>query len=104
MECHHWQVQHLHAPELQPQSVCCRDLQDNDPEQQSQTSLKTMELQWQSYVDNLKSVGSFSNALAICDVSGSMHGLPMEVLLLPLLFVTLIMQPLCVFQTSYYYL
>lgn len=46
----------------------------------SQTSMRTMELQWQSYVDKLKEAGSLSNALAICDVSASMYGLPMEVL------------------------
>lgn len=92
----------MHTPELQPQSVCCRGLSHNDPEQQSETSLKTMELQWQSYVDNLKSVGSFSNALGICDVSGSMDGLPMEVLLLPLLFVTFTMQLLFVLKPCYY--
>lgn len=46
----------------------------------SETSLRAMELQWSSYVDNLKAAGSLTNALAICDVSGSMSGLPMEVM------------------------
>ena len=41
--------------------------------------LETMELQWKSYVNNLKQSGSLSNALAVCDVSGSMSGQPMEV-------------------------
>ena len=36
------------------------------------------ELQWQSYVDNLKKVGTFESALAGCDVSGSMEGDPMD--------------------------
>jgi len=27
------------------------------------------ELQWQSYVDNLKKVGTFESALAVCDVT-----------------------------------
>ena len=36
------------------------------------------ELQWQSYVDNLKKVGTFESALAVCDVSGSMEGDPMD--------------------------
>ncbi|DBA76510.1 TPA: hypothetical protein ACH3X2_008568 [Trebouxia sp. C0005] len=41
--------------------------------------LETMELQWTSYVNNLKASGCLSNALAVCDVSGSMSGQPMEV-------------------------
>ncbi|DBA81625.1 TPA: hypothetical protein ACH3X1_007381 [Trebouxia sp. C0004] len=41
--------------------------------------LETMELQWKSYVNNLKDSGTLSNALAVCDVSGSMSGQPMEV-------------------------
>ncbi len=41
--------------------------------------LETMELQWKSYVNNLKESGTLSNALAVCDVSGSMSGQPMEV-------------------------
>ncbi len=45
----------------------------------SALGLETMELQWKSYVNKLKESGSLSNALAICDVSGSMSGQPMEV-------------------------
>ncbi|EOA32500.1 hypothetical protein CARUB_v10015781mg [Capsella rubella] len=37
------------------------------------------ELQWKRMVDDLKAKGSLSNCMAICDVSGSMHGEPMEV-------------------------
>ncbi|KAL1210127.1 hypothetical protein V5N11_010700 [Cardamine amara subsp. amara] len=37
------------------------------------------ELQWKRMVDDLKKKGSLSNCMAICDVSGSMHGEPMEV-------------------------
>ncbi|KAI9555300.1 hypothetical protein GHT06_017815 [Daphnia sinensis] len=36
------------------------------------------ELQWKSYVENLKKSGLFESALSICDVSGSMSGIPME--------------------------
>lgn len=36
------------------------------------------ELQWKSYVENLKKSGVFDSALSICDVSGSMSGTPME--------------------------
>ncbi len=54
--------------------------------------LETMELQWKSYVNNLKESGTLSNALAVCDVSGSMSGQPMEVspvmLITPLHIVT----------------
>ena len=37
------------------------------------------ELQWKSYVDNLKKSGILESALAVADVSGSMSGTPMEV-------------------------
>lgn len=37
------------------------------------------ELQWQRMVDDLKVKGKLKNCLAICDVSGSMMGTPMEV-------------------------
>ena len=37
------------------------------------------ELQWTSYVDNLKKLGSFESAMSVCDVSGSMDGDPMNV-------------------------
>lgn len=47
--------------------------------QSSALSLETMELQWKSYVSNLKASGTLSSALAVCDVSGSMSGEPMEV-------------------------
>ena len=35
------------------------------------------EMQWKSYVDNLKKVGMLESALAVCDVSGSINGDPM---------------------------
>lgn len=47
--------------------------------QSSALSLETMELQWKSYVSNLKASGTLSSALAVCDVSGSMSGQPMAV-------------------------
>ncbi|XP_024313204.1 uncharacterized protein LOC100843725 [Brachypodium distachyon] len=37
------------------------------------------ELQWWRTVDDLLALGSLSNCLAVCDVSGSMSGLPMNV-------------------------
>lgn len=37
------------------------------------------ELQWQRMVQDLKESGKLSNAIAVCDVSGSMSGEPMEV-------------------------
>lgn len=48
-------------------------------EAEMQASQQTMELQWKSYVSNLKASGSLSSALAVCDVSGSMAGEPMQV-------------------------
>jgi hypothetical protein len=37
------------------------------------------DLQWQRTVDDLLSLGKLNNCLAVCDVSGSMNGLPMDV-------------------------
>ncbi|KAL1568153.1 hypothetical protein AAHA92_03554 [Salvia divinorum] len=37
------------------------------------------ELQWRRMVDDMAKIGKLSNCLAICDVSGSMDGTPMEV-------------------------
>ncbi|KAL3845515.1 hypothetical protein ACJIZ3_002918 [Penstemon smallii] len=37
------------------------------------------ELQWKRMVDDMLKKGKLSNCLAICDVSGSMSGIPMEV-------------------------
>ncbi|XP_071703712.1 uncharacterized protein [Rutidosis leptorrhynchoides] len=37
------------------------------------------ELQWKRMVDDMAKIGKFNNCLAICDVSGSMIGQPMDV-------------------------
>jgi hypothetical protein len=37
------------------------------------------ELQWERVVSDLRALGTLSNCIAICDVSGSMTGTPMEV-------------------------
>ncbi|CAL5349932.1 unnamed protein product [Camellia sinensis] len=37
------------------------------------------ELQWQRIVNDLSTIGKLKNCLAICDVSGSMYGVPLEV-------------------------
>eukprot|EP01038_Epipyxis_sp_PR26KG_P016977 gene16977-23320_t len=42
-----------------------------------ETTTTVAELQWKSYVNNMKSQGQFSSCLAVCDVSGSMEGTPM---------------------------
>ncbi|KAF9130216.1 hypothetical protein BG015_004039 [Linnemannia schmuckeri] len=41
--------------------------------------VKTVEAQWKSYVDRLAASGTMDSTIAICDVSGSMSGEPMEV-------------------------
>ncbi|WJX93762.1 hypothetical protein P8452_75252 [Trifolium repens] len=40
---------------------------------------KVAELQWKRMVDDLLKKGKMRNCLAVCDVSGSMNGIPMEV-------------------------
>ena len=37
------------------------------------------DLQWQRMVDDMRALGKLSNCVAVCDVSGSMTGLPMDV-------------------------
>ncbi|XP_074291017.1 uncharacterized protein LOC141617761 [Silene latifolia] len=37
------------------------------------------ELQWKRMVDDMAKKGKLNNCMAVCDVSGSMHGIPMEV-------------------------
>ncbi|KAL5703242.1 hypothetical protein ACHQM5_028357 [Ranunculus cassubicifolius] len=44
-----------------------------------QELIDVAELQWKRMVEDLSMKGTLSNCLAICDVSGSMSGLPMEV-------------------------
>jgi len=51
------------------------------------------EMQWKSYVDNLKKIGSFESALAVCDVSGSMAGEPMLVAIALSLLITAVSKP-----------
>uniref|UniRef100_A0A0G4FLX3 TROVE domain-containing protein n=1 Tax=Chromera velia CCMP2878 TaxID=1169474 RepID=A0A0G4FLX3_9ALVE len=51
---------------------------------QADTEMTTMEddvlsLQWKSILDNLKETGALGSSIAVCDVSGSMSGRPMEV-------------------------
>ncbi|KAF9089965.1 hypothetical protein BGX23_006336 [Mortierella sp. AD031] len=41
--------------------------------------IKTIEAQWESYIDRLAQTGKMDSSIAICDVSGSMSGQPMEV-------------------------
>ena len=45
----------------------------------SELGMETVEAQWAEYVDKLRESGSFSSALAVADVSGSMSGTPMNV-------------------------
>ncbi|GJM90381.1 hypothetical protein PR202_ga06655 [Eleusine coracana subsp. coracana] len=37
------------------------------------------ELQWQRMVDDMRTLGTLSSCVAVCDVSGSMYGVPMDV-------------------------
>ncbi|RLN09319.1 hypothetical protein C2845_PM11G02400 [Panicum miliaceum] len=37
------------------------------------------DLQWQRMVDDMRALGSLTNCVAVCDVSGSMSGIPMDV-------------------------
>jgi hypothetical protein len=37
------------------------------------------ELQWRRMVDDTRALGTLANCVPVCDVSGSMHGVPMDV-------------------------
>ncbi|XP_031110673.1 uncharacterized protein LOC116014857 isoform X2 [Ipomoea triloba] len=54
-----------------------KSLQRADPEEAEVAEVA--ELQWKRIVDDLAKKGKLSNCIAICDVSGSMFGIPMEV-------------------------
>ncbi len=41
--------------------------------------MEVAEAQWKAYVEKLRESGELGSAMAICDVSGSMNGQPMEV-------------------------
>ncbi|KAF9183642.1 hypothetical protein BGZ50_004115 [Haplosporangium sp. Z 11] len=66
------------AQALQPHQLVMEagQLYGVDP---SDLRVKTVEAQWQSYVNRLAQKGAMSSAMAMCDVSGSMSGIPMEV-------------------------
>jgi Domain of unknown function (DUF2828) len=49
------------------------------PKRCGELSEQVAELQWKSYVDNLRKSGILDSAMAVADVSGSMNGTPMEV-------------------------
>jgi len=51
------------------------------PYQSAQQEDPLIEAQWKTLVDKIKAAGSLNKALAVCDVSGSMQGEPMEVCL-----------------------
>lgn len=60
---------------LMPHEIVAQVMNSDDPKELATVG----ELQWASYVDKLKRSGLFESALAICDVSGSMSGIPMTV-------------------------
>ncbi|CAA0843069.1 Uncharacterised conserved protein UCP015417-vWA [Striga hermonthica] len=45
----------------------------------SDDGCQVAELQWRRMVDDMAESGTMNNCLAVCDVSGSMHGTPMDV-------------------------
>ncbi|XP_031110671.1 flagellar attachment zone protein 1-like [Ipomoea triloba] len=54
-----------------------KSLERADPEETEVAEVA--ELQWKRMVDDLANKGKLSNCIAICDVSGSMSGIPMDV-------------------------
>ncbi|KAF8113313.1 hypothetical protein N665_0051s0008 [Sinapis alba] len=50
-----------------------------DDESGSEVGSEVAELQWARMVEDLAKKGKMKNSLAVCDVSGSMSGIPMEV-------------------------
>jgi len=68
-------------------------------------SHQVAELQWISYVDKLRQSGLFASALSVCDVSGSMEGLPMAAAIALSLLTAALSRPpfndiICTFSAS----
>ena len=79
------------------------ELMNNNTSTMEKAVLKTNQLQWEAYVNKLRESGSLSSCMAICDVSGSMFGIPMQVAIaLSLLVADLAEEPfkglLCTFS------
>ncbi|VFQ92917.1 unnamed protein product [Cuscuta campestris] len=54
-------------------------LDDDEEDDEEDDEGQVAELQWKRMVDDLRQRGKLRNCMAICDVSGSMIGTPMEV-------------------------
>ncbi|KAH6807053.1 Uncharacterized conserved protein UCP015417 [Perilla frutescens var. hirtella] len=52
---------------------------EDEDEDKASIAAEVAELQWKRMVDDLGKKGKLNNCLAVCDVSGSMSGVPMEV-------------------------
>ncbi|XP_077229138.1 uncharacterized protein LOC143862033 [Tasmannia lanceolata] len=66
------------AGALLPHQIVAEVESDSDSEDESETD-SVAELQWRRMVDDLSKQGKLTNCLAVCDVSGSMEGRPMDV-------------------------
>ncbi|KAL2630015.1 hypothetical protein R1flu_014701 [Riccia fluitans] len=77
------------AGALLPHEVLKSVVEDSDPQ-----AVEVSELQWTRMVEDLKAKGSMNNCIAVCDVSGSMSGTPMDVCIaLGLLLSQLVEEP-----------
>ncbi|KAL1451660.1 hypothetical protein WDU94_006018 [Cyamophila willieti] len=56
-----------------------RSLVEDEAEEGANSAVQVAELQWKRQVDDMLKKGKMKNCLAVCDVSGSMAGTPMEV-------------------------
>ncbi|RKP26082.1 hypothetical protein SYNPS1DRAFT_14704 [Syncephalis pseudoplumigaleata] len=77
-------------------SIMKRHAQDEDVEEEDvelARSIQVLEAQWKSYVDNLAKEGTFESAMAVCDVSGSMEGTPMNAAIALSLLITELTRP-----------
>ncbi|KAK1401364.1 GPI inositol-deacylase PGAP1-like protein [Heracleum sosnowskyi] len=58
---------------------CMESYSDSDSDSDSEGEKTVAELQWKRMVEDMKKKGKLTNCIAVCDVSGSMSGTPMEV-------------------------
>ncbi|CAN8267726.1 unnamed protein product [Cochlearia groenlandica] len=65
------------AGALLPHEILRQVMEEDD--NGSEVSAEVAELQWVRMVDDLAKKGKLKNSMAVCDVSGSMSGTPMEV-------------------------
>ncbi|KAG0368015.1 hypothetical protein BGZ54_002825 [Gamsiella multidivaricata] len=82
------------AQALMPHELVAEAIQHcNQGMDKDDIKIMTMEAQWKSYVERLAKTGTMESAMALCDVSGSMSGTPMNAAIALSLLLTQLSRP-----------